>query len=40
MDITGTRTEFCGTPLCSGVVGDVIIYLDTLGAEFQVCPEP
>ena len=30
-DITGTRTGLCGTPLCSGVVGDVIVYLDTIG---------
>ena len=40
MDITGRRTEFCGTPLCSRVIGDVIVYLDTLGAEIQVGQEP
>ena len=40
MDIAGRRPESWGTPLCSRVIGDVIVYLDTLGAEIQVGPEP
>ena len=40
VNITGPKTEFCGTALCSGIVAGVIFYMDTVGAVFQVRPEP